>query len=69
MSSVAPSVLTRQLLLKQPFSFFASLYLRLVNISTHLGGLSQLSEELQKKFSSPTLSEESLVNLMNQFVQ
>jgi len=42
---------------------------RLVNISSHLGGLSQLSEELQRKFSSPTLTEETLVNLMDQFVQ
>ncbi|XP_058972804.2 carbonyl reductase [NADPH] 1-like [Pocillopora verrucosa] len=42
---------------------------RLVNISSHLGGLAQLSEDLQKKFSSPTLTEENLANLMDQFVK
>lgn len=42
---------------------------RLVNISSHLGGLAQLSEDLQKKFSSPKLTEESLSNLMDQFVK
>ncbi|XP_078376614.1 carbonyl reductase [NADPH] 1-like isoform X2 [Oculina patagonica] len=42
---------------------------RVVNVSSTAGRLSQLSEELQKKFSSPTLTEEGLISLMNQFVQ
>jgi len=49
---------------------FLLVVFRLVNISSHiLGGLSQLSEELQKKFSSPSLAEEGLVKLMDQFLQ
>ena len=48
---------------------FLFVVFRLVNISSHLGGLSQLSEELQKKFSSPSLTEEGLVKLMDQFLQ
>lgn len=48
---------------------FSLVVFRLVNISSHLGGLSQLSEELQKKFSSPSLTEEGLVKLMDQFLQ
>lgn len=50
------------------FNFLLVVF-RLVNISSHLGGLSQLSEELQKKFSSPLLTEEGLVKLMDQFLQ
>lgn len=50
------------------FNFLLVVF-RLVNISSHLGGLSQLSEELQKKFSSPSLTEEGLVKLMDQFLQ
>ena len=38
-------------------------------MSSTAGRLSQLSEELQKKFSSPTLTEEVLISLMDQFVQ
>ena len=50
------------------FNFLLVVF-RLVNISSHLGGLSQLSEELQKQFSSPSLTEEGLVKLMDQFLQ
>ena len=50
------------------FNFLLVVF-RLVNISSHLGGLSQLSEELQNKFSSPSLTEEGLVKLMDQFLQ
>ena len=50
------------------FNFLLVVF-RLVNISSHLGGLSQLSEELQKKFSSPSLTEEGLVKFMDQFLQ
>lgn len=50
------------------FNFLLVVF-RLVNTSSHLGGLSQLSEELQKKFSSPLLTEEGLVKLMDQFLQ
>lgn len=42
---------------------------RVVNVSSTAGKLSQLSQELQKKFSSPTLTEEGLISLMDQFVQ
>ena len=51
------------------FNYFLLVVFRLVNMSSHLGGLSQLSEELQKKFSSPSLTEEGLVKLMDQFLQ
>jgi len=40
-----------------------------VNVSSTAGKLSQLSQELQKQFSSPTLTEEGLISLMDQFVQ
>ena len=33
------------------------------------GRLAQLSEEFQNKFSSQTLTEDSLISLMDQFVQ
>ena len=38
-------------------------------MSSTAGKLSQLSQERQKQFSSPTLTEEGLISLMDQFVQ
>ena len=38
-------------------------------MSGTFGCLAQLSEELQKKFSSPILTEDGLISLMDQFVQ
>ena len=38
-------------------------------MSSTAGKLSQLSQELQKKFSSSTLTEEGLITLLDQFVQ
>ena len=42
---------------------------RVVNVSSSIGSLSKVSKELQKQFSSPTLTEEELVLLVQQFVQ
>ncbi|KAJ7370209.1 hypothetical protein OS493_033834 [Desmophyllum pertusum] len=42
---------------------------RVVNVSSSIGRLAQLSEEFQKKFSSQTLTEDSLISLLDQFVQ
>ena len=38
-------------------------------MSSTAGRLSQLSQELQKKVSSPTLTEEGLISLLDQFIQ
>jgi len=40
-----------------------------VNVSSMACRLSQVSEEWQKKFRSPILTEEELISLMDQFVQ
>ena len=42
---------------------------RIVNVSSFAGTLRIVSEELQKKFSDPALTEGQLVELMEQFVQ
>lgn len=42
---------------------------RVVNVSSRAGRLAQVSKEIQEKFTSPTLTEEGLVSLLDQFVQ
>jgi NAD(P)-dependent dehydrogenase (short-subunit alcohol dehydrogenase family) len=41
---------------------------RIVNVSSMASRLSQVSEELQRKFSSPRLTESQLVSMMQEFV-
>lgn len=41
---------------------------RIVNVSSMVSKLSQVSSQLQKKFSDPRLTEEELVGLMKRFV-
>ena len=41
---------------------------RIVNVSSFVGKLSLVSTDLQKKFTSPQLTESELVSLMQQFV-
>ena len=41
---------------------------RIVNVSSMMSRLNQVSEDLQKRFSSPTLTESELVGLMQKFV-
>ena len=42
---------------------------RIVNVSSRVGRLSILQEHLQKRFTDPSLTEEALVSLMDQFVK
>ena len=42
---------------------------RIVNVSSSAGSLSRLQKHLQEKFSSPSLTEAELVDLMDQFVK
>ena len=42
---------------------------RIVNVSSTAGSLRNLQKRLQEKFSSPSLTEAELVNLMDQFVK
>lgn len=42
---------------------------RVVNVSSMASKLSQVSEEWQNKFRSPTLTEEELISLLDQFVK
>ena len=44
-------------------------FCRVVNVSSMASKLSQVSEELQKKFRSLSLTEEELISLMDQFVK
>ena len=41
---------------------------RIVNVSSMASRLNQVSEDLQKQFSSPTLTESELVGMMQKFV-
>ena len=41
---------------------------RIVNVSSMASRLNQVSEDLQKQFSSPTLTESELVSMMQKFV-
>lgn len=38
-------------------------------MSSRAGRLAQVSKEIQEKFTSPTLTEEDLISLLDQFVQ